>query len=422
MPHRSGSKRGTFVFDRRIPGVGRFRSHSGTTDELLFAEYNKLITDLLNLSPCRVDIIEAIRDKRVSPAAVLDAFRNQRLHTLELSASAAAIMADLVESWKLWVESTPNDKTAAARKGAFKAISAFLPKRNPALSDLPVALRAYRLSMVPRRQPAMFNRVRAAVSAYLRDHVGVEDSAYISTVKIATMKERRYKRPAPTPEQALVIRSMLEPEYAAIWWAMYCTGMGPEELWGAWTNERDHVYIGGTKREARKRQVPLLGAIARPTMHPRTFTDYFSAAVESKFDIEPYDARRGFRYLMSDSGVERVRIKQYMGHEVDRDVTDGYGKSQIAYHLKADAAAMQVRLDTALAKIASGVEIQMPAPKPSEEEVASGHAKRAKPRASKSSSTEMGRNKGSDQARSRNGRGPGRRRRAGSPLKREDGE
>ncbi|MBK7595335.1 MAG: hypothetical protein IPJ11_08815 [Gemmatimonadetes bacterium] len=427
MPHKSSSKRGTFVFDRRIPGVGRFRSHSGTTDPVLFKTYDTLITDLLELTPSRVDIIEAVRDRRVSLAAVLDAFKNQRLHTLELAASAAATIADLAESWKTWVQNTPNAKTAAARKGAFKAVSEFLPKRNPSRPDLPVALRAYRLSMVPRHQPAMFNRVRAAVSAYLRDHVGVEDSAYISTVKIATMKERRYKRPAPTPEQALLIRDMLEPEYAAIWWGMYCTGMGPEEFWGEWTIAEAHIHISGTKRKARNRRVPMVEMITPPTMHQRTFLDHFTTVVGSKFDFEPYDARRGFRFLLGVARIERVRIKQHMGHEVDGDVTDAYGKSVVADHFAADGAAMRVVLDAARAKVRSGATIPMPKPKPVDDTGTTVEVKHAKQKSAGKSSSEHTAPKSERAGVKKAPRahvlgGPGRRRRAGSPLKRQDGE
>lgn len=421
-PYKSGSGRGTYVFDRRIPGIGRFRTHSGTTDAETFAAYDEMITKLLALKPPRADLVEAIRDRRVTFAAVLDAFDNHRLNTLELSASATTRHGDLKETWKQWVEDTPNPKTAAARKGAFKALSPLLPGRNPTNSDLPVALLAYRRAMVPRKQPAMFNRVRAAVSAFLRDHVSVEDRAYISTVLIATMKERKHKRPAPTPEQAMLIRDMLEADYAAAWWAMYCTGMGPEEFWGKWTIADDHIHILGTKREARDRAVPFLEVIARPTMHPRTFLDHFTVVVGGKYDFEPYDARRGFRRLLGDARIETVRIKQYMGHEVDGNVTDAYGKSVLAYHFAEDAAAMRGRLDVARARIASGVKVPMPGPKPSDDNSSTEKSKGAGKKTSSQKTSKSGQKQREQSLRARAGVGAGRRRRAGSPLTRTDGE
>ena len=86
------------------------------------------------------------------------------------------------------------------------------------------------------------------------------------------------------------------------------TGMGPKEYWGKWQAGPNSVRIFGTKREARRRNVPLL---FRPTPPSTETPSGFAQALRrAAGDVtELYERHEVARIL--DEDAERLRT--YLG-------------------------------------------------------------------------------------------------------------
>jgi hypothetical protein len=139
-----------------------------------------------------------------------------------------------------------------------------------------------------------------------------------------------------TVRQAQTIRDRLPKAEGAAWWALCMTGMIVSELFDRpWRVLRDRVTIGGTKRKARQRVVPLVAPIRLPTCTRRAL-----AAGLTRLTRESYDARRAYTHWMSEAGIPRARRKLYLGHAVG-DVTDLYEMGELSRYLREDGAALR---------------------------------------------------------------------------------
>ncbi|MCZ6918824.1 MAG: hypothetical protein O7I93_18765, partial [Gemmatimonadetes bacterium] len=138
-----------------------------------------------------------------------------------------------------------------------------------------------------------------------------------------------------TAEQARTIRTALA-RHGDTWWTMCCTGMMPDELWGAkWKVGPNCIAIMGTKRADRKRKVPRIWTPTRPT--PETPGGFAKALVKATGGaVVPYDGRRTFMHWMEEAGITRTRRKLYMGHRA-KDVSDLYERHDLAAYLDSDA-------------------------------------------------------------------------------------
>ena len=118
-----------------------------------------------------------------------------------------------------------------------------------------------------------------------------------------------------------------------MWWAMCCTGMGPDEYWGGWHVEGDRICIHGTKTEARERFVPFVVPISTPDLTPSGMHSRFR-----KLDLKVtlYDARRSYTLWMIEAGIPRIRRMMYLGHEIT-EVHDLYEEHEIGEFLETDA-------------------------------------------------------------------------------------
>jgi hypothetical protein len=159
----------------------------------------------------------------------------------------------------------------------------------------------------------MFNRTRSAVQAFLRDTLGKSHPLYARVRDVQSKRVRTRVGNPQSPEQMGELTKQLEPAYAEIAWSMALTGMGPGELWGKWTEYRDHIHIQGTKRLGRVRDIPFVRPIARPTRLYRAFHD---ALEKVTTEVKPYDFRRTFAHAMEIAGVHRSRRRAYMGQGV----------------------------------------------------------------------------------------------------------
>ena len=138
-----------------------------------------------------------------------------------------------------------------------------------------------------------------------------------------------------TPEQAATIRALLVESIGSAWWAMCCTGMGPDEFFGGkWRYEDRRLHVLGTKRAARDRYVPVVETIERS---PLTQEQFQRALKRSGLGVRPYDARRTFPHWCDRAGVPEIRRELYLGHAVRANLRTLYGAHESERFVEEDA-------------------------------------------------------------------------------------
>jgi hypothetical protein len=346
--YRASNGRGTLIIDRILPGIGRIQRASGTHKVSEKRAIDAMITELHERGKRDAGFwrpLELLRDKEAKPIDVLHSYRAGKLDEI----GDAKRMRPLWTTWDSWVDKTRAKQTARQRKFAKGRLQAVAPERGTmTMGHLPDLLLALRERTAD--QPVTFNRVRAAVMAFLRDRLTKRHALYLDCKAIEAYPEKaqRARRIAPTVRKALQVREALPPKAADIWWAMYTHGMGPDEFDLAWVVEAGWVAVPGTKRTARQRRVPRLGTPGRRAMGWKQFRE---ALVATKLGVQPYDARRGYEHLLEEvRAISGGRRKLYMGHALS--TTENYGRTDLDAFLASDAQLLQARIvaeETAIA-------------------------------------------------------------------------
>lgn len=333
-PHRT-NRRGTFVLDRQFRGVGRIKRATGTDDAKLFALLDSMLSTLHQAG--RIDILQAIHSGALTPLEVWSRYRLGELERLPTVETMKPLKAEL----EGWLEASDSGRwNHQSRKYGIAAIVR-LARRNATVQDLPGLLRDY--SAVA-KGPAMFNRTRAAMLAYVRDTIGRSHPIYGKLMDVRVKKEAKREGNPQTVKELSDLAEKLHPAFAAIAWAMAMTGMGPGELWGSWTQMKDRIHIRGTKRLGRVRDIPFVRPISRPTRAYRPFLEALGEA--SGQMVKPYDLRKTFATWMEEAGIPRTRRKLYMGHG-KTDVTDLYERHDVTRYLLEDAEKLRAYLGDA---------------------------------------------------------------------------
>ena len=87
--------------DRRLPGVGRIKRRSSTSDKRTHRRLNTMLTDLHEAGRETLDILRAIRDGVTPPLAVYDTFR---IHGVKLpSAEGTQPVVQTMTAWTMAV-------------------------------------------------------------------------------------------------------------------------------------------------------------------------------------------------------------------------------------------------------------------------------------------------------------------------------
>lgn len=327
MTHQSHG-RGTLIIDRRYPCVGRVRRASGTTDRKVFKSLNAMLDSLYSVG--RVDLLRAIRDGKLRLFDVWVTFRLGHLNELPDVDS----LKPLRETWVEWARAS--DVSGHYKKDRERSLRRLGVTNDHAITDLPDLLLEYRFKCQREKHAPAFRQTKSIVQAFLRDRFGRSHALYMRVSDIQPLKAGPKRKPNPqTPEQARVIREALG-KHGDTWWAMCCTGMMPDELWGEkWRVGPNYIHVMGTKREARDRKVPrIFTPVKPPVRQPTTFNHALTRATNGK--VQPYDARRTYAHWLEEAGVTRTRTKLYMGHAA-RDVTDLYLRHELAAYLDGDA-------------------------------------------------------------------------------------
>jgi integrase len=209
------------------------------------------------------------------------------------------------------------------------------PTSHAALPDMPDRWIDALLEPSPEAQLA-----KTCVQAFVRDTIGKRKPLALAVADVAPLKDRKRGREGFTVADAIAIRDQLGTQAGRIWWSMCLTGMGPKELWGAWSVEQDRVHIEGTKAFGRVRDVPLVDTPVRPELTRDGFT---SALRRLETKVTPYQARKTFARWMEDARIPRTRREIYRGHG-KRDIGDVYERYEVAAYLREDAQSMRALL------------------------------------------------------------------------------
>lgn len=315
---------GPYYLDWHRQGVGRIAKSSGTTS---LRTYRKLVGMLELLADRgRFDILEAIRDGLLTPLQVWDHVRRERVEDLP----TAETMVTARDHLTRWAAGFRSRRAANYRTG----INRILRHRPDArLHELPDLLERDR--ELSEDETPSYNRARAAILACLRDTLKPRKAhpLYRRAVSVAALPEvRQEERARLDVPQAMRIRAQLGGELGEAWWALCVTGMIVSELWSRpWTVLPDRIRIGGTKAAGRKRDVPLVETIRRPTSNRR----HLSAALTA-LGLETYDARRAYAHWMEEAGIPRARRNLYRGHG-PADTGDLYEMGELSRYLVEDA-------------------------------------------------------------------------------------
>lgn len=342
MVHKSNS-RGSLIIDRKTI-IGRIARASGTTHEPTFKRINEMITDLESAPP-RLDILRALRDGKLKPLIVYEAYRAKKLDSLP-TAETMSTLAGALAAWMDEVQCGTKQKAAHKTMVSYATRAA---KATATVGDLPGILRGIRSDLAKSGYGAQFNRVRSSMQAFVRDTLGRRHPVYAAVADVAELVEKKARKNNPqSVEQVGELARKIDVAHVGALWGMALTGMGPAEFYGEWETRPDHVAVHGTKRHARDRVVPLVfpdryaNGLGDPSLSAEWRARLFAEALReaSGGKVQPYDLRRTFANWAEAAGIPRTRRRMYLGH-AEGDVTDKYEWHEVLEFLAADAAKIE---------------------------------------------------------------------------------
>ncbi len=326
-----------------VPGVGRIKKQSGVTTK---PERDDLCA-MLRLLP-KQGHVALVQDVQAGRRALLEVYAHFTAGTLAQlhGPQDDQPLEPLLDPWLDRAQCA--EGTRQNRRDGFRVLQG-LVRRAPLLRDLPELLSLYRAQCEAAAHPRVFNVARTAVQAFVRDKIGKRKPLALAVADVPPLRERKQGRPGLPLADAIVVRDGLGGQAGRIWWSMCLTGMGPGELWGAWTVARDRVHIEGTKvvrygpdgAFGRVRDVPLVDYPTRPELTRDGFTSALRRYSERRLHAElrerlerkptaqevvearrtskgwkitPYQARKTFARWMEDAQIPRVRREVYRGH------------------------------------------------------------------------------------------------------------
>lgn len=316
----------TLEIDRRYGAVGRVRVRSGTTRRRTYDRILDMLGDLYEEG--RLDILRGVRDGKLQPLDVLDAYRSKDLGRLP---TAESVM-NLERAWTDWCDHY--DCSESHKTSIRQSLRYLLKGQGPlTVGDLPCRVSDLRITL--KAHPRTFNLLRSHAQAFSRRVLGKQHRIWseIAAIDPLTVRPTMTKNPQ-TPAQLKALTDRMASEYAAIAWSLARTGMGPKEYWhDGWDVRTDRVLIHGVKRGGRERFVPLIGEVSVPTVQYAAFRRALIKASDGK--VTPYDLRRSFANWIEAAGVPRTRRRLYRGHG-EQDIGDAYEWHEVDAFLAED--------------------------------------------------------------------------------------
>lgn len=359
MPTKSND-RGSFLIEKSYRGMKKpIRRASGTDNRKTFRLILAMLDNLYQLG--RLDLLERIRQGTLKP---LELYAKYRLGAFDRLPTADGIR-NLREAAKDFVAS--HECSASHRKNISQYLAGYTTrgyeKRPPvwkdgillvgepddtAVEELPRLLSEYRERCRLEEHPTSFRTARTISLAFIRRTLSRHHPLWYEIADVELLKVVRGATHPFTVGEALQIQEKLGGATGAAFMTMCLTGMGPREFWGKWEVRPDRVSIHGTKRKARERAVPLVGAPTPPPLSYGRFSKTFREAfAELNMSGVLYDCRRAYATWLVHAKIPRARRKMYLGHSVGSgDITDLYEAHEVAAFLEADGRQLQAYVDS----------------------------------------------------------------------------
>lgn len=339
MTRRKAARGETLRIDKRFKGVGRIARASGTMNASLKRRLEKMLIALHDDG--RLDILRALRDGDLEFLQVYEAYQRRALHELPVG----ALMPFLAKTLSAWIDSllVPRDYAADSVE-AFGTSRDYFERADKLarVADLPRLLESLRVTLGA-KHPRSFNMCRSTALSFTRATLKRSHPLYLACAAVEPRK-----LPKRVPKAQLSVAAMRAffpaPETDVIddiAWAMVTTGMGPKEYWGPWEIREDRIFIDGTKRGGRVREVPLAREPAVPRLSRDRFEKRFRLRMKGTYT--PYDLRRTYVQWLETANIPRTRRKMYQGHG-PKDVTDLYERHEIAAFLVEDCKKLKALL------------------------------------------------------------------------------
>lgn len=342
-PHRSHG-RGTFVFDRSFRGVGPVRLASGTTDKRVFRLLNAMLDSLYDGG--RLDLLNAIRARKLTPLQVYDAYRLgelERLPSVDMLIPLVGALESFATNYQC---SDKHRETLWTLHAKVKAIAPSDAKV-PALPD---ALKLLRVSLAG--TPTMFNRLRAVSLTFVRSQYGKGSKLWLSIAQVEPLKvtPKVIKHPATVAEMLVLTAKLpttmqrqnhlVEVDMAGMAWTLAASGMRTivEYFDGEWVKKSGWLEINTGKKDKAVRRVPLIREPVAAQCDIQAFRRAMRAAMSGQ--MTPYDFRRTYANWMEAAEIPRTRRLLYLGHG-NVDVTGRYEWHEVKAFLAEDAAKLK---------------------------------------------------------------------------------
>lgn len=324
-----GKKVGTFIIDRRFKGIGRIKRASGTSNTKTFRDINRMLTDLYDLG--KRTILEEIQKGVLSPMQVYGFWKEGRLKHVPSGLTLLPVHPTIPD----WID-THHDGVDTTKRNYKSEMTRFcrVVGENLPIQDLPTGFRRYQKYCVKRGIEVSAQKLKTVLLSYLNKTLGKSHTLYQKVSEIAHVKV--------SPKRKVVHLSVGEfydlveqlPEAdAAIAYAMMMTGMHWKELEGVWECKKDRISISGTKNVGRRRDVPLLLEIERPTKSNQSFRAQLKKV---RPDLSPIVFRRTYAFWMAEAEIMESRRNTYMGHVV-KSSAERYARTKADPFLLADA-------------------------------------------------------------------------------------
>src|SRR5712691_10858839 len=275
-PHRDAGQ-GTFLLDRQLGKLGRYKAASGTTDREEFAALNAMLTKLKR--DRRWDLLGLLvrpgpgLKPAITPLELYDAFYRGTLHQLP-TADELRALRPAIEQWLPRADLAPTTRAEYER-----ALLARIPDGAKAAALPGLLHAAAEAARTSGKRPA-FNRLLMAARSFAAATFGDDHKLTKAVRAIAALPESPRPGNPQEPEQ---IRALCQHfRFAAEVWALCLTGMRRLEYFPErWTVQADRVRIDGVKGRGGvplPRVVPLIYRPSAPTVG---YSGFYHALVEA---------------------------------------------------------------------------------------------------------------------------------------------
>ncbi len=320
--------------DMTIRGVGRLALATGTRKPEIAKKIRRTVEKLLEDG--RLDLLLALKARRISPMQLHDLYQRKMLHTIP-SAEAAL---SLTETWAHWIEH--KDCSDAHKRSLAQSLRHLAPDERAMIHDLPALVERAKAKL--RDKPASARMTIMGARAFAKHELKRSHPIYVALtdITIAQVVPQREKHPL-TVADLRALRENLPPHLAEMAWTMAVTGMRVNEFYGKWHQWGDHgVRIFGTKTAGSNRLVPYVPPLHSPVVQYKAYR----GALAKAGGITPYDLRRTFANFMEAAHIPRIRRRAYLGHGVS-DTTDLYEQHEVDDHLEGDGELLRQHVECA---------------------------------------------------------------------------